>query len=266
MFADGALQHQVSHALHAAPMAAWGGEIPSVAWTLAGSGLETCHSPEDLNSKLDHCARAHGFSGGRYIHLGHRVQSRGLVERPPLRFVSSLGVSDDPWRAGDPAAPKIFVSFHPFEWSSRDDLELPDRQRAWLSVERSRGVEAGIAIPVQDYLSGPAYLSLLGGTEVKAAAIARAEARHLTFLAIAFHCRAKALLPARDDPASILTDREVNCLRYAASGASLSQTAASLGIATRTVELYFARAVRKLGALNRIHAVALALSAGVIQI
>ena len=266
MFAGGALQHQVSHALHTGSMATWAGEISSVAAMVAATDLQACQSPDALNEWLDRFARSFGFSAGRYAHLGHRIQLKGLTERPPLRFLSTLGVSNDPWRAGDPAAPKIFVSFHPFEWSTRDNIELPDRQRAWLSVERTRGVEAGIAIPVQDYLTGPAYLTLLGASEVNVASIASAEAQQLIYLGIGFHCRAKTLLQANNGAANPLTDREISCLRHAASGANVPQTATSLGIATRTVELYFARAVRKLGATNRIHAVALALSSGLIQI
>lgn len=266
MFAGGALEHQVSYAVHTGSMATWAGEIASVAAIVAATEVEACQSPDALNDWLDRFARSFGFSAGRYAHLGHRIQLKGLTERPPLRFLTTLGVSNDPWRAGDPAAPNIFVSFKPFEWSTRDNIQLPDRQRAWLGVERARGVEAGIAIPVQDYMSGPAYLTLLGTSEVNAASIARAEAQQLIYLGIGFHCRAKALLPPKDGAANPLTDREISCLRHAASGASVPQTASSLGNATRTVELYFARAVRKLGASNRTHAVALALSSGLIQI
>ena len=266
MFAGGALRHQVSHALQAGSMAIWSGEVSSVAAMVAATDLEACQSPEALNRWLAGFARSFGFSAGRYAHLGHRIQLKGLAERPPLRFLSTLGIANDPWRAGDPAAPKIFLSFHPFEWSTRDNLELPDRQRAWLSVERARGIEAGIAIAVQDYLSGPAYLTLLGISEASAAAIARAEVSQLIYLGIGFHGRAKTLLPPDHRAAHPLTDREINCLRHAASGASVPQTASSLGIATRTVELYFARAARKLGASNRTHAVALALDSGLIQV
>lgn len=267
MFAGCALQHQVSHALHIDAIGeTWASDVPLAATMVSVTELESCQSPDAMGEWLARCAQTFGFSGARYIHLGHRIQLRGLPERPPLRFVSTFGTVKDPWRPGDPAVPEIFVSFHPFEWTTRDDLELPDRQRAWLSVERARGVEAGIAIPVQDYLSGPAYLSLLGGTEVNAAATVRAESRHLVHLAIGFHGRVKALFPAGNEGMSVLTDREISCLRHAASGANVPQTASSLGIATRTVELYFARAVRKLGASNRIHAVALALSSGLIQV
>lgn len=266
MFAGGALQHQVSHELRVGSLSAWVGGIPSVAAMVATDGPGDCHSADSLHEWLERFARQVGFSAGRYVHLGHQIQLRGVAERPPLRFLSTLGEANDPWRAGDPAAPKITVSFIPFDWSTRDDLDLPDRQRAWLSVERLRGVEAGIAIPVQDYLSGPAYLSLLGGSQATAASVVRLEAHQLIYLAVEFHCRAKAILPAGNGDTIPLTDREISCLRHAASGASVPQTASSLGIATRTVELYFARAARKLGASNKIQAVALALTAGLIQI
>ncbi|WP_330896480.1 helix-turn-helix transcriptional regulator [Sphingobium sp.] len=239
---------------------------PSAPAAAGAHDLGDCHSSEAMCVWLERFSRDHGFAGCRYAHLGHRVQLPGQAERPPLRFLSSQGEAVDPWRAGDPAVPEISTSFDPFAWSTRDNIELPDRQRAWLSVERLRGVKGGIAIPVQDYMAGPAYLSLFGRREDEIALLLKVAAHGLIASGIAFHRRAKEVLPTSNSRASPLTDRELNCLRHAASGATISQTASSLGIATRTVELHFARATRKLGAFNKLHAVALALSSGLIQI
>ncbi|MBV2150052.1 LuxR family transcriptional regulator [Sphingobium sp. AS12] len=233
---------------------------------MAMDPIADCASADDLGAWLERFAREMGFDGGRYVHIGHRVQGAAAAERPPLRFLSTLDDGGEPWRAGDPALPEVVHAFKPFLWSTQDDLSRPDRQRGWLSVERLRGVEAGVAIPIQDYLSGPAYISLFSQTESQVAAMLEARALAMIGLAIDFHCKAKELLSSRPASSGVLTDREVSCLRHAAAGATLVETGANLGIAPRTVELYFARATRKLGATNRINAVAIALGSGLIRI
>ncbi|WP_170150916.1 helix-turn-helix transcriptional regulator [Hephaestia caeni] len=228
--------------------------------------IEDCASAENLGDWLARFASEMGFDGGRYVHIGHRVQGTAKAEAQPLRFLSTLGSGLDAWRAGDPALPKIVHAFTPFLWSAEDDLSRPDRQRGWLSVERLRGVKAGVAIPIHDYLSGPAYISFFGAIENQLAVMLGSRSHQMIALAIDFHCKAKELLPLRPGYSGLLTDREISCLRHAAAGATLVETAASLGIAARTVELYFARATRKLGATNRINAVAIAVGSGLIRL
>ncbi len=266
MFVGGAIEHQGSRAGHTGTLPEWAEAIPSFLGMADAHDLGGCSSPGDLRSWLERFAGDFGFTGARYAHLGHQIQLRGQPERPPLRFLSSLGEDLDPWRAGDPSAPRAFRSFLPFAWTTADNMELPDRQRSWQSVERLRGVMAGIAIPVQDYMAGPAYVSLFGRSEGEVASILQIESHQLLFLAISLHLKAKAVLPPSGRAASPLTDRELTCLRHAASGADVLQTAADLGISKRSIETYFSNAARKLGASNKIHAVAIALSSGLIQI
>lgn len=233
---------------------------------MAMGPIEDCASAADLEDWLEQFAWEMGFDGGRYLHIGHRPHGAGAAERLPLRFLSTVEKGKDAWRAGDPALTQIAHSFDPFVWSARDDLSLPDLQRAWLSIERLRGVDAGIVIPIQDYLSGPAYISLFSRPACEAAGAIELRRHQMVALAIAFHARAKQLIPARSGRSGLLSDREMSCLRHAASGATLVETAAALGIAARTVELHFARATRKLGAANRINAVAIAIGAGLIHV
>lgn len=225
-------------------------------------------TPARLRIWLEQFSRDRGFQGARYVHLGHRQPGFDRGEPAPVRFLSTLGENEDPWRAGDPAAPHIAPSFLPFVWSTRDDLELSDLQRSWLSFERLRGFQIGVAIPVQDYLAGPAYLSLFGSNKVAAMAITGAGRDPLIGAAIDIHRRALATLPPGGVPSETmpLSERELSCLRQAAMGATIAETAMSLGIARRTVELYVGRATSKLGALNKMHAVAVAISSKLIQI
>jgi LuxR family quorum sensing-dependent transcriptional regulator len=63
-----------------------------------------------------------------------------------------------------------------------------------------------------------------------------------------------------------LTPREREVLSWVAQGKSAAQIAEILHIAKRTVDEHVQTTVRKLGALNRTHAVAIALRDGIIEV
>jgi len=63
-----------------------------------------------------------------------------------------------------------------------------------------------------------------------------------------------------------LTPREIEVLRWVAHGKSAWEVGEILHIAKRTVDAHVQAVVRKLGAANRTHAVALALRDGLIKI
>jgi len=63
-----------------------------------------------------------------------------------------------------------------------------------------------------------------------------------------------------------LTPREREVLAWVAQGKSASEIAEILHIAKRTVDEHVQTAVRKLGALNRTHAVAIALRDAIIKV
>jgi LuxR family transcriptional regulator, quorum-sensing system regulator BjaR1 len=64
----------------------------------------------------------------------------------------------------------------------------------------------------------------------------------------------------------MLTAREIEVLRWVANGRSASEIGGILHITKRTVDEHVHAAVRKLGALNRTHAVALALRDSIIKL
>jgi LuxR family quorum sensing-dependent transcriptional regulator len=61
-----------------------------------------------------------------------------------------------------------------------------------------------------------------------------------------------------------LTEREVDCLKWAADGLITDQIADLLTLSARTVEFHFTSASRKLRTMNRTHAVAEAIRRGII--
>ena len=63
----------------------------------------------------------------------------------------------------------------------------------------------------------------------------------------------------------MLSERELQVLTLLANGKTSAETAAGLGISKRTIEDHVRHACAKLGALNRVQAVALASKAGLID-
>lgn len=85
----------------------------------------------------------------------------------------------------------------------------------------------------------------------------------LALLAGAMHERAEAL-SRRTDPEARLSDREVQCLTWAARGKTSVEIAVILGITERTVRKHVGAAMGKLSVSSRAQAVARALALGVI--
>ena len=73
-------------------------------------------------------------------------------------------------------------------------------------------------------------------------------------------------MPRRQIIKGKLTPREIEVLRWVANGKSAWEIGEILQITKRTVDEHVQTAVRKLGAVNRTHAVALALGEGTIKL
>jgi LuxR family quorum sensing-dependent transcriptional regulator len=73
-------------------------------------------------------------------------------------------------------------------------------------------------------------------------------------------------LPRRQIIKGKLTAREIEVLRWVANGKSAWEIGEILHITKRTVDEHVQTSVRKLGAVNRTHAVALAIGDGIIKL
>jgi len=228
--------------------------------------LAQCEDADALRQWLADHALRHGFRGARYMHLGHLHLGQRLPHWKLLRFLSTHPDSANLWITDQPGLEAILMTFLPFAWSSGAGEGLTEQQRDWYAAQQFQGRPAGVTVPVQDHAAGPACLILFGGTEEGALHLVDAEAPSLAVLALAFHLMAKAILPTSNSLGPALSDREIACLRLAALGETLAEAANKLGVSIRTIELHVARASKKLNAVNKIHAVALAIGAGLIEI
>lgn len=67
-----------------------------------------------------------------------------------------------------------------------------------------------------------------------------------------------------DRGAAALTARELECLRWVSMGKTAWETATIMGRSQRTIEFHLVNAARKLNAINKIHAVVIAVRMGLI--
>lgn len=67
-------------------------------------------------------------------------------------------------------------------------------------------------------------------------------------------------------PRDSLTTREAEILSLAAAGQSDRDISASLNLSTHTINTHFRNIFKKLGARNRVHAVARAMAAGTVTL
>ncbi|HYA05872.1 MAG TPA: helix-turn-helix transcriptional regulator [Xanthobacteraceae bacterium] len=85
-------------------------------------------------------------------------------------------------------------------------------------------------------------------------------------MAVATHLCGEPVLRRRQTIKTTLTAREIEVLRWVANGKSAWEIGKILNITKRTVDEHVQRAVRKLGAVNRTHAVAITLRNGIIKL
>lgn len=200
-----------------------------------------------------------------------RILVSGLAEQ---RFEASLFATNWPaeylelfireqYVRHAPVARRCRRSSRPFEWRAADFNEDPD-PRGVEAMQRAAefGIAHGFAVPVH----GPkGFAGSVGLSGVVLELPPRVKpAIHLVAL-YAFE-RARDLAHPVLVANLPLTAREREVLVWAAVGKSAWETAEILRITKRTVDEHAQTAFRKLGAVNRTHAVAIALRTGLINV
>jgi len=168
----------------------------------------------------------------------------------------------------DPVAKRLRESANPFFWHDVELMEEGSASARRVMNEASEfGLKRGFSVPIHGANGSQACVTM-GGERICVPPHGR-EAIHL--MAIYAHSHASALrtewqkhrLPA---PPPILTKREREVLRWVATGKSDWEIGEILGISEDTAFAHVRNSTRKLRAMTRTHAVALALLAGEIAI
>lgn len=220
-----------------------------------------------LGEQLRALALNFGLQGGIYIHFGHAIYAVGA----PARFAASSLADrrfyiDEAALAADPVSRRAVHALTPFVWTTTPAKDGGECEHWSCARLKGRGIQGGVAIPVQDYAAGPACVSLYSAFAGEAEALISARGPELVYTAAAFHEEAKARLPqaASAGARHALTPREIECLRLAALGWSVNESAEALLLTPRTVEFHLKNAADKFGAPNKLRAVVMAVGCGLI--
>ena len=167
----------------------------------------------------------------------------------------------------DPVIFGCFQRFHPVNWKHLDWTSKPARSFLKEALEFGVGNQ-GYTIPIR----GPngqfaLFTASHHSTDEEWEDFIQAHARDLMIVAHEFNKKALDFETSDEAmPTPALSPRELSAITYLAKGFSRAQAADELKISEHTLRVYIEAARHKLGALNTTHAVARALSSGIIMV
>ena len=220
-------------------------------------GLEAYTKVPD---SMDALATAFGRYGFEHIIVtglpnpDQRFSQMVLAKRWPAEWFSLYTTKN--YDRVDPVLRMCRHTVNPFEWSEAPyDAELELGAVEVMRRATDFRMSRGFVVPIHGLTGYEAGVSLAG---VHLDLNARSKpALHLIAMYGFDHIR-RLLAPARN-PSARLTPREREAIGWASQGKSAWEIGEILNITQRTVEEHLATAARKLGAVNRTHAVAIAI-------
>jgi len=207
-----------------------------------------------------------------HYHIAHIVyhwvssdgEQYGCGTYPPVwvqRYV------DQDYLRIDPVVIGCFQRFHPVEWKR---LDWSGKQaRAFRADAIAHGVgNQGFSMPIRGPNGQFALFTVSHDcSDAQWADFTRAHQRQLILIAHYFNLKALEFEQNRlQEPARSLSPREIDTLTFLAMGYSRGQVADMLSISEHTLRAYVESARFKLGAMNTTHAVARAISEGLIMV
>ncbi len=210
------------------------------------------------------------------------IQSHYSVGHVIYHWVDSAGAQygcgtySDAWRDRyleqnylrvDPVILGCFQRFHPVDWKRLDWSSKA--ARAFQAEAISHGVgNQGFSVPIRGPNGQFALFTVSHSCDDDTwAAWTDAHRRDLILIAHYFNEKALDFEPERTpEQPQALSPREVDAMTFLAMGYSRAQVADTLAISEHTLRVYIESARFKLGAMNTTHAVARAMSRGLIVV
>jgi LuxR family quorum sensing-dependent transcriptional regulator len=222
----------------------------------------TASSIEEVLSLVHGAVSRFGCDGLMFLGTpspGQRYQDVVVGKRLPEEW--SRTYEQRQYLHSDPIVRHLRGALRPFQWREvRFDTERFPRSAEVMHVRADFGFRDGFVVPIPGP-SGAGAGVFMGGERPVFPAYMK-PAIHMMCL-YAFE-RISGIRPEPRKPQAGLTKREREVLTWTAAGKSAWEIGEILSIATRTVNEHAQTAIRKLGAGNRTHAVALALRDGLI--
>ena len=167
----------------------------------------------------------------------------------------------------DPVIHGCYQRFHPVDWKRLDWSGKAARAFQAESVAFGLGNQ-GFSVPIRGPNGQFALFTVNDACDDAAwGRFIEDHSRDMILIAHYFNRKALDVEPGRQpEPAQPLSPREIDAMTMLALGYSRAQVANSLAISEHTLRVYIESARFKLGALNTTHAVARAMSRGLIVV
>lgn len=227
---------------------------------LTTEALELVGTEYEVLRLMRRCTSTFGFSHFLVTRFPDgerpRFSERLLVSSWPAELVRSydeLGVFHISRLVAEVAVTKRPVLMDGTFLAPKETLQMEESGATGL-VERF-GLEGSLAFLLHS-TAGEAFIVVYSG---KQSALESAELARIYFSTVQlFECLERTFA-AGPTTREKLSGREIECLRWAAAGKSSDEIAIILGISAYTVSSYFKTAAKKLGAVNRMQAIASAM-------
>ncbi len=218
-------------------------------------GLWTAGDAVALRSVADRAARQLGFDWFAYLNLAETgpilisTYSRAWTDHYFARGYERI----DPVVRGARARTALFA----WDGGSAGAARGPEQRRLFSDAE-DFGIRCGVTIPIRGAFGRFAALTFAGGrTDRDFAGLLEHSGDLLQLMGLYLHARAELALRERDvSRGPALSQREAECLAWAARGKTMVETGEIVGLRPRTIAFHLENARVKLDAANVTQAVA----------
>lgn len=166
----------------------------------------------------------------------------------------------------DPVIAASLNAFHPIDWKTLDWSGR--KKQAFLTEAIAAGVgNQGLTLPIRGPNSQFAVFTITKSCPDDVWATFKTDFMpDLLIISHFYHQRIIETMKLKNKDKPILSQRETDVLRGISLGKNRAQIAHELGVSENTVRVYIDSARHKLGAVNTAHAIAVAVSKGVLSI
>lgn len=188
------------------------------------------------------------------------IASRILFQRLPAEWAKRY--TDNGYAFLDPVVHRLHRDRMPFGWDEAYNSCPKTKDVALIKGEAAEfGLREGYVVPISMLEGGIAAVSF-GGQSLNVGVEARSILNFAASYAVGSRLRQAACRRCRNQSP---TPRECDCLLWAAEGKTDWEISVILGISRSTVIKHIAAAREKLGAVNKAHAIAMAMRAKLLR-
>ncbi len=228
--------------------------------------LSTARGDEEFERVATRAANGLGFRWFAYLRLADGLPQ--LVSSYPKSWTSRyLRLR---YQALDPVVQRAHAENAAFSWGTGGLIRPRSKaERGFFDEATVFGIKSGITVPIRGGFGRIAAFTLAtDDPQMQPERLLEGSKDLLHLIGLYFHTHlAQGLRRVSEvaESASDLSQRERQCLAWAARGKTIAETAVLVGVAPRTVAFHLENARRKLDAVSIAHCVAQAMRRGLLS-